>query len=190
MLCCLPYTSTWIRFWALIRHQCVLLLIVIFRTLGSTSFTQKEGGEAETKPFTNFSVFHDDLITRLKALSQIQLDFDRRCKEAEARFTEKLTDMRNQLDHQWKQIDKFESSVKTYAETKAGWRHKFSTKEGELEAIKGTSYRFLLSSLLTFFFQSTDANMATELASQKRPRQLGGMEPRALLACATNAGRR
>jgi hypothetical protein len=48
----------------------------------------------------------------------------------------------------------------------------------------------LLSSLLTFFFQSTDANMATELASQKRPRQLGGMEPRALLACATNAGRR
>ena len=32
--------------------------------------------------------------------------------------------------------------------------------------------------------------MATELASQKRPRQLGGMEPRALLACATNAGRR
>jgi hypothetical protein len=44
--------------------------------------------------------------------------------------------MRKQLDHRWKQIDKFESSVKTYAETKAGWRRKFSAKEGELEAIK------------------------------------------------------
>jgi len=38
------------------------------------------GGQAETKPFTNFSVFHDNLITRLKALSQIQLDFDKRSR--------------------------------------------------------------------------------------------------------------
>lgn len=44
--------------------------------------------------------------------------------------------MRKQLDNRWKQIDKFESSVKTYAETKATWRRKFSAKEGELEAIK------------------------------------------------------
>jgi len=98
-----------------------------------------KGGQAETKPFTNFSVFHDNLITRLKALSQIQLDFDKRCKEAESKFTEKLTDMKKQLDHRWKQIDKFESSVKTYAETKATWRRKFSAKEGELEAIKATN---------------------------------------------------
>jgi len=38
--------------------------------------------------------------------------------------------------------------------------------------------------------RSTDVDMATELASQKRPGQSGGMEPRVLSACATNAGRR
>jgi chromosome segregation ATPase len=97
---------------------------------------QKKSGQAETKPFTNFAVFHDNLITRLKALSQIQLDFDKRCKDIENQFLEKLSDMRKQLDNRWKQIDKFESSVKTYADAKATWRRKFSIKEGELEAIK------------------------------------------------------
>ncbi|KIM80008.1 hypothetical protein PILCRDRAFT_9896 [Piloderma croceum F 1598] len=121
--------------------------------------TPKKGGQAETKPFTNFSVFHDNLITRLKAPSQIQLDFDKRCKEAEVRFTEKL--------------DWFESSVKTYAETKAGWRRKFGAKEGELEAIK-----------------AANTDMASQLASQKRPGQNDGMEVRALFARATNAEHR
>jgi len=64
------------------------------------------------------------------------MDFDKRCKEVETRFTEKLTDMRKQLDNRWKQIDKFENSLKTYADTKAAWKRKFSQKEGELEAIK------------------------------------------------------
>ena len=64
------------------------------------------------------------------------MDFDKRSKEVEARFTEKLTDVRKQLDNRWKQIDKFESSLKTYADTKATWKRKFSQKEGELEAIK------------------------------------------------------
>ena len=97
---------------------------------------QKKSGQAETKPFTNFSVFHDNLITRLKALSQIQMDFDRRCKEIEGHFSDKLGDMRKQLDNRWKQIDKFELSLKAYADTKVTWKRKLSQKEGELEAIK------------------------------------------------------
>ena len=52
-------------------------------------FTDKlQKGEA--KPFTNFTVFHDNLISRLKALSQIQLEFDKRCKEAESKFQDRL----------------------------------------------------------------------------------------------------
>jgi hypothetical protein len=47
---------------------------------------QKKGGQAETKPFTDFAVFHDNIVTRLKALSQIQLDFDKRCQDVENRF--------------------------------------------------------------------------------------------------------
>ena len=97
---------------------------------------QKKGGQAETKPFTNFGVFHDNLITRLKQLSQIHVDFERRAKEAENRFADKLIEMRKQLDNRWKQIDKFEASVKTLAEAKATWRKKLSAKEGEIEALQ------------------------------------------------------
>ena len=97
---------------------------------------QKKHGQAETKPFTNFSVFHDNLITRLKALSQIQLDLDRRCKEAEARFADKFNEMRKQMESRWKQLDKFEMSVKAIAEAKSTWRKKMSAKEGEIEALK------------------------------------------------------
>lgn len=136
--------------------------------------TPKKGGQAETKPFTNFGVFHDNLITRLKALSQIQLDFDKRCKEVEARFVEKMNDMRKQLDNRWKQIDKFEASVKSYADTKVSWRRKFSAKEGELEAVK-----------------ATNAEMAAQLTVMKRPGQSSEtMELRSLSTRAVNAERR
>ena len=53
-------------------------------------FVKRKGSAAETKPFTNFSVFHDNLITRLKAVSQIQLDLDKQVKETETRFLDKL----------------------------------------------------------------------------------------------------
>jgi len=108
------------------------------------SFSQKKGNQAETKPFTTFSVFHENLITRLKALSQIHLDFDKRVKEAETKFSEKLADMRRQLDTRWKQVDKFESSVKAYGEAKATWRRKFTAKEGQLEALKVSASHFIL----------------------------------------------
>ena len=44
--------------------------------------------------------------------------------------------MRKQLDTRWKQIDKFETSVKAYGDAKATWRRKYVAKEGELEALK------------------------------------------------------
>ncbi|KAH0825713.1 hypothetical protein J3R83DRAFT_9991 [Lanmaoa asiatica] len=135
--------------------------------------TPKKGGQAETKPFTNFNVFHDNLITRLKALSQIQLDFDKRVKEAETRLTEKLTDMRKQLDTRWKQIDKFETSIKAYGDAKATWRRKYVTKEGELEALK-----------------VTNADLVQQLSTARRPTQGDSQEIRTLLSRAVNAEKR
>ena len=70
-----------------------------------------------------------------QAPNQIQLDFDKWCKEAEVRPTNKFTEIRKQLDHQWKQIDKFEGSVKTYVEMMSNWRHMFSAKYGQLDAM-------------------------------------------------------
>lgn len=81
--------------------------------------------------------------------------------------------MRKQLDYRWRQIDKFESSVRTYAEMKATWRRKFSAKEGEVEALK-----------------TANAEMAATLSSIKKPGQVDSMEVRALSARASNAERR
>ncbi|KAL4245899.1 hypothetical protein ABKN59_009564 [Abortiporus biennis] len=135
--------------------------------------TPKKNGQAETKPFTNFSVFHDNLITRLKSLSQIQLDFDKRCKDAETKYSEKLNDMRKQLDHRWRQIDKFEASLKVIAEAKASWKKKLAAREGELEALK-----------------TTNAELQAVISSNRKPGQADSMEVRALTARANNAERR
>lgn len=88
-------------------------------------------------------MFHDNLIAKLKALSQIQLDFERRCKDAEGRYSDKLADLKKQMDHRWRQIDKFESSLKTAADAKLAWKRKFSAKDGELEALKVRAFRFI-----------------------------------------------
>ncbi|KAH7883401.1 hypothetical protein F5I97DRAFT_1930960 [Phlebopus sp. FC_14] len=135
--------------------------------------TPKKGNQAETKPFTNFSVFHDNVITRLKALSQIQLDFDKRVKEAETKFAEKLTEMRKQLDTRWKQVDRFETSVKAYGDAKATWRRKYVAKEGELEALK-----------------ATNTELTQQLATARRPTPGDSQEIKTLLSRAVNAEKR
>ncbi len=59
--------------------------------------------------------------------------------------------MRKQLDNRWKQIDKFEASLKSYAETKAGWKKKLSQKEGEMEALKVRQPSLLVFFVFTFW---------------------------------------
>ncbi|KAH9994662.1 hypothetical protein BJV77DRAFT_994017 [Russula vinacea] len=135
--------------------------------------TPKKGGQAETKPYTNFGVFHDNLISRLKSLSQIQVDFEKRAKDAEARYTEKLSEIRKSLDNRWRQLDKFESSVKQYADTKTTWRRKLNAKEGELEAAK-----------------TTLSDLTSQLAILKRPTPGDSNEVKALMIRANNAERR
>ncbi|KAJ7484290.1 hypothetical protein FB451DRAFT_1028165 [Mycena latifolia] len=103
--------------------------LYLFFLIPLTHADAQKGG-AETKLFTNFGVFHDNLITRLKSLSQIQVDFDRRAKEVEACFADKLNVMRKQLDMRWKQIDKYEADVKGCADAKFGWRRKLSSQGG------------------------------------------------------------
>lgn len=126
--------------------------------------TPKKGSAAETKPFTNFSVFHDNLVTRLKALSTISDQFEKRVKEVEVKYGDKFAEMRRQLDARWKQLDKFEGSVRTYGETKSQWRKKFAVKEGELEAIRATNTE-LTAQLTTVRKSSSSASDAMEIRS-------------------------
>ncbi|KAK7051013.1 hypothetical protein VNI00_005125 [Paramarasmius palmivorus] len=155
------------------RNTLLLTIYQYMEKILGVDKTPKKGTQGETKPFTNFSVFHDNLLTRLKALSKIQEDFEKRCKEAEGRFADKVADMRKQLDQRWKQIDKFETSVKAYADAKTTWKRKMSAKEGELEALK-----------------TTNAELTAQLSGVKRPGGSDGMEIRSLSTRALNAERR
>ncbi|XP_006460231.1 hypothetical protein AGABI2DRAFT_203107 [Agaricus bisporus var. bisporus H97] len=146
------------------------LLLTIYQYMDKIlGVDKKKGNAGETKPFTNFSVFHDNLITRLKALSQIQLDFDKRCKEVESKYVDKLNEIKKQLETRWKQIDKFEAGVKSYGETKATWRRKLSAKEGE----------------------TSNTELQQQISSLKRLGHTSdSSEVRSLQARATNAERR
>lgn len=117
------------------------------------------------------------------------MDFDKRCKEVEGRFTEKMNDMRKQLDNRWKQIDKFETGVKAFAEAKATWRRKYSAKEGEVEALKVFFHHSCKRDALTPC-QTTNIELSAQLSSIKRPGQTDTMEIRALSTRAATAERR
>ncbi|KIP04593.1 hypothetical protein PHLGIDRAFT_75685 [Phlebiopsis gigantea 11061_1 CR5-6] len=143
------------------------LLLTIYQ------YMDKILGVDKTPPFTNFNVFHDNLISRLKQLSQIQLDFDKRVKEAEARYGDKMTDMRKQIDSRWRQLDKFEASLKTLADAKSLWRKKLSAKEGEVEALK-----------------TTNNELQSVISSSRKAGPGDSMEIRALSSRANNAEKR
>ncbi|KAF8332590.1 uncharacterized protein EI90DRAFT_671985 [Cantharellus anzutake] len=133
-----------------------------------------KGTSAETKPFTNFAIFHDNIISRLKSLSQIQTDVQKRVKEAETRLTERTNELRKQLDHRWKQVDRFESRVQSLSDAKQGWRRKYNAKEGELESLK-----------------SQNIELGSQISALKRaPRGTNDTEIRAANARAAEADRR
>lgn len=79
-------------------------------------------------------------MNRLKALGQVNAEFERRSKEMETRHADKLGELRKQLDSKWKQIDKFEASLRNLTEIKLSWKRKFSLKEGEIEALKVSAH--------------------------------------------------
>jgi hypothetical protein len=140
-------------------------------------------------------MFHDNLITRFRALSQIQLDFGTRVKEAEAKFTEKLGDMRRQLDTRWKQIDKFESIVKAYGEAKAIWRRKFTAKEDELGALKVSAFLYVfhpwaLTVIIVQTIQATNTELTSQITIVRRPAHGDSQETTTLLSRALNAEKR
>ncbi|KEP44995.1 anucleate primary sterigmata protein B [Rhizoctonia solani 123E] len=95
---------------------------------------KKRSGDG--KPFTNFSVFHDRILERLRSLTMINTEFTKRAKELEAKLMGKIQDLNKTLDARMRGLDKFEVSLKTVAEARQGWRKKLGAKEGELDALR------------------------------------------------------
>ncbi|KAG9014667.1 hypothetical protein FRB94_011845 [Tulasnella sp. JGI-2019a] len=118
------------------------LLLTVYqyleKILGVDKTPRKSMGSV-TRPLTNFALFHEDLMSRMKALSHLTADFEKKCKVVEQRFAEKLAELKRQLDGRWKQLDKFESSVKTALENKDKWRRKYQVAQGELKTSKANN---------------------------------------------------
>ncbi|KAJ1309342.1 hypothetical protein OPQ81_006121 [Rhizoctonia solani] len=95
---------------------------------------KKRSGDG--KPFTNFSVFHDRILERLRSLTMINTEFVKRSKELEAKLMGKIQDLNKQMESRMRGLDKFELSLRTIAEARQGWRKKLVAKEGELDALR------------------------------------------------------
>ncbi|KAI5474861.1 hypothetical protein MNV49_002324, partial [Pseudohyphozyma bogoriensis] len=119
------------------------LLLTVYqymdRMVGAGDRSPRRPGQAEPKPFTNFNVFHDSLLSRVKNVNSISQSFDRRAKEMEARFSDQFNTLKRQQDTKLRQLDRFESSIKTAAETQKQWRQRVATKQAELDSAKSTT---------------------------------------------------
>ncbi|GAA6023302.1 hypothetical protein JCM11491_006887 [Sporobolomyces phaffii] len=90
------------------------------------------------KPFSDFNAFHNRLLDRLKAVSLIQSSFERRVKQIEHRFTDQLSSLKKQQEARMKQIDRFETGLKTATESQKQWRTRVQQRTLELQQAQNT----------------------------------------------------
>ncbi|KAG9090077.1 hypothetical protein FRC06_001235 [Ceratobasidium sp. 370] len=128
------FTTTESQYREQITERNTLLLTIckyVDQVLGAD---KKRSGDG--KPFTNFAVFHDRILERLRSLTMLNAEFTKRAKELEAKLMGKFQDMNKSLDNRMKGLDKFELSLKTVADARQAWRKKLVAKEGELDALR------------------------------------------------------
>lgn len=92
--------------------------------------------EDSTTP-ANFTLFKDTLLSRLRSISGVRTDFDKRIRETEARMESKMASLKRQLEGKWRALDGFEASVKKLELARAQWRARLASKDGELESARG-----------------------------------------------------
>ncbi|KAG8767238.1 hypothetical protein FRC12_006379 [Ceratobasidium sp. 428] len=128
------YTTTETQYREQITERNTLLLTICKYVDQVLGVDKKRSGDG--KPFTNFAVFHDRILERLRSLTMLNSEFAKRAKELETKLLGKIQDMNRSLDHRIKALDKFELSLKTVADARQAWRKKLVAKEGELDALR------------------------------------------------------
>lgn len=108
------------------------LLVRVFK--GVNRFLEVE--DKENISPSNFPVFRDTLLQRVRSISGARGELDKRVKDAEVRMEQKMGSLKRQLDAKWRALDGFEASVKKLELARTQWRTKYAAKEGELEAAK------------------------------------------------------
>ncbi|KPV72942.1 uncharacterized protein RHOBADRAFT_55197 [Rhodotorula graminis WP1] len=117
------------------------LLLTVFQAVDRLGATEKRKPPSSpaldaAKPFSNFPVFHDRLLDRLRAVNGLQHSFERRTRELESKFVDQLEALKRQQDSRHKQLDRFEAGLKSATEAQRQWRARVQSKTTELEAAK------------------------------------------------------
>ncbi|KDN52741.1 hypothetical protein K437DRAFT_220185 [Tilletiaria anomala UBC 951] len=121
------------------------LLLTIYQSLGRTLGADKGLGvsrkrdDADLKPFTNFGIFHDSLLSRMRRLGELRTHFDTKAKEMEAKFLEHFSAIKKQQDGQMRHINRLEQTLKTASDKQGIWRSRIVAKQAELDAAKSTN---------------------------------------------------
>ncbi|BGP03966.1 anucleate primary sterigmata protein b [Rhodotorula toruloides] len=115
------------------------LLLTVYQAVNKIAGADKRKSPSlaePPKPFSNFPVFHERLLDRLKSVNQLHMSFERRTKELESKFFDQLQTLKRQQDNRHKQLDRFEASLKTATEAQRQWRQRVQQKTLELENAK------------------------------------------------------
>ncbi|RIA84854.1 hypothetical protein C1645_398480 [Glomus cerebriforme] len=121
------------------------------------------------KPSTNFDLFHDQLLSKIKTLTHVQNTFDRRAKEIDNRWQEQYESLKNQMDIKLRLLNKLEGTVHKATATQKDWREQAKRNQGELEAAKNSNEELMdqLSVLSEQLEELKAANSRAEEAESK-----------------------
>ncbi|KAA1114519.1 hypothetical protein PGT21_011974 [Puccinia graminis f. sp. tritici] len=118
------------------------LLLTIYqyleKLLSSGSNHRRISSAQDAKPFTNFTVFHENIINRLKNLGTMQSGFETKIQEVEKKLEKQYASLKRQHDTRMRQLDQFETTIKAATDTQRQWRARMTTKQGEVDAAKET----------------------------------------------------
>jgi len=124
-----------------ISERNTLLLTIyqyIDKLLSSGSTHRRISSAHDVKPFSNFTVFHESIINRLKSLGAMQSGFETKIKDVEKKLEKQYASLKRQHDSRMRQLDQFETTVKAATDTQRQWRARLTTKQGEVEAARET----------------------------------------------------
>nr|KIR89442.1 hypothetical protein I308_00449 [Cryptococcus tetragattii IND107] len=120
------------------------------------------GLEHHTTP-ANFALFKDTLLQRLKSMSSVRAEFEKKLKDTEASVDQRMASLKRQVEEKWRTLDQFETAVKKLELTKREWRSKFSIKEGELQAVQARNNE--LSSQISSLKSDTATGSSSQIRS-------------------------
>ncbi|KAH8919162.1 hypothetical protein BT69DRAFT_1337528, partial [Atractiella rhizophila] len=121
------------------RNTLLLTVYQYLDKIAGSEWTPRKPGQQEAKPYSNFDVFQDNLMNRMKGIGNLRTTFEKRAKELETKFFDQFMSLKKQQEARLRQLDRFENSIKTATDMQKQWRQRLQAKSAELEAVRGTN---------------------------------------------------